>query len=88
MAENHQNKAKEVTEATTMLETTEVVCEFYAQSMYSNKVSRICTHHLCLSLSHHHIRAFAFRTFRSISPYDLLRNSFTLSLQLSEEPKI
>ena len=39
-------------------------------------------------LNHHHIRAFAFRTFRSISPYDLLRNSFTLSLQLSEEPKI
>ena len=43
MAENHQNKAKEVTEATTMLETTEIICEFYAQSMYSNKVSRIYT---------------------------------------------
>lgn len=28
MAENYQNKAKEVTEATSMLETTEVVCEF------------------------------------------------------------
>ena len=88
MAENHQNKAKEVTEATTMLETTEVVCEFYAQSMYSYKVLRICTYHLCLSLSHHHIRAFAFSFFRSISPYDLLRNSFTLLLQLMEEPKI
>ena len=88
MAENYQNKAKEVTEATSMLETTEVVCEFYAQSMYSNKVSRTYAYHLCRSLSHHHIRAFAFSSVRSISPYDLLRNSFILLLQLSEEPKI
>jgi len=71
-----------------MLETTEIICEFYAQSMYSNKVSRTCTHHLCLSLSHHHIRAFAYSFFRSISPYDLLRNSFILLLQLLKEPKI
>ncbi|MBF1610094.1 MAG: hypothetical protein HXO38_09715 [Prevotella sp.] len=88
MAENHQNKAIEVTEATTMLETTEIVCEFYAQSMYSYKVSRICTHHLCRSLNHHHIRDFAFNFFRSISPCDSLRNSFILLLQLLKEPKI
>ena len=88
MAENHQNKAKEVTEATTMLETTEVVCEFYAQSMYSYKVSRICTYHHYRSLSHHHIRDFAYSSVRSISPCDLLRNSFILLLQLLKEPKI
>ena len=43
---------------------------------------------ISVSLNHHHIRAFAFNFFRSISPYDLLRNSFILLLQLSEEPKI
>ena len=80
IAENCQNKAKEVTEATTMLETTEVVCEFYAQSMYSNKISRIYAYHLCRSLNHHHIRAFAFSSVHSISPCDLLRNSFILLL--------
>ena len=61
---------------------------FYVQSMNSFKVSRICTHHLCLSLNHHQLHEFAFRSFRSISPCDLLRNSFTLLLQLLEEPKI
>jgi len=80
-------KAIEVTEATSMLETTEVVCEFYVQSMNSFKVSRICTHHLCLSLSHHQLHDFEFRSFRSISPCDLLRNSFTLLLQLLEKQK-
>ena len=72
----------------TMLETTEVVCEFYAQSMYCNKVSRIYAYHFYRSLNHHHIRDFAFNFFRSISPCDLLRNSFILLLQLMEEPKI
>ena len=71
-----------------MLETTEVVCEFYAQNMYSNKVSRIYAYHLYRSLSHLFLRDFSFSFFRSISPCDLLRNSFILLLQLLKEPKI
>jgi len=71
-----------------MLETTKVVCKFYAQSMYSYKVSRICTYHHYRSLSHHQFHDFEFSSFRSISPCDLLRNSFIFLLQLLKEPKI